>query len=278
MKQYLLDFAPGLHGHFLEYVINKYIFLVEPQVDSIFQSSGACHPINTDQAYQEDKLITQGHFSSFGLLYPSTVQKIVFVEHDADLDFILLVNMYYRCHPDSINTQDFNIKEITQLQESFMFAGSDHDLKNNWYSKLIEHRFEHAHAQPSGVLPVYRFKYKSFFDLYEFLLELSTTADFLEHTFNFDTSLVELWKEFIDRNQGHALWTQGNTLFENIVSGADTKIENDWKLHAYLNYKISQVFKLYDHPRLFGAEKYPATTREIFDIVVDHLQDRDQRW
>lgn len=278
MKQYLIDFAPGLHGHFLEYVINRYVFSVEPQLDSIFQSSGACHPINTDHAYQEDKLITQGHFSSFGYLYPSTVQKIVFVEHDPDLDFILLVNMYYRCHPDSVNAQDFNIKEITQLQESLMFAGSDHEFKNNWYSKLMEHRFEHADKQPSAVLPMYRFKYSSFFDLYKFLLELRNTADFLEHTFSFDPSLILLWTEFIDRNQGYSLWTQGNTLFENIASGTDAKIDNDWKLHAYLNYKISKVFRLYDHPRLFGAEKYPTTTQEIFDIIVDHIRNFDQHW
>jgi hypothetical protein len=159
-----------------------------------------------------------------------------------------------------------------------MFAGSDQDLKNNWCNKLIEHHFDHAERQPETHLPVYRFRYKSFFDLYNFLLELKNTADFLEHTFNFDQSLPELWKEFINRNQGYQLWLQGNRLFENIVSGTDTEIVDDWKIHAYLNYKISQVFQLYDHPRLFATDTYPTTTKEISNIITDHVKDFDKRW
>ena len=56
-----IDFAPGLHGHFLEYVINRYIFGVTCDVDSIFQSSGAVHAINVDSDYQKNKIANRGH-------------------------------------------------------------------------------------------------------------------------------------------------------------------------------------------------------------------------
>ena len=278
MKQYVIDFAPGLHGHFLEYVINRYIFAVDTQIKSIFQSSGACHPINTDPAYQSHKLINRGHYSAFEQPYPITAKKIVFVEHDPVLDFVLLTNIYYRCHPDSIGVEDFNVDEIKQLHQSMMFSGTDQDLKNNWYNKLMEHHFDHAQKQSNTALPVFKFGYQSFFRLYDFLLELKAVADFLEHTFRFDQSLVVLWQEFMDRNQGFHLWKESNRLFESIVSGADVDIKDDWKIHAHLNYQISQVFQLYDHPRLFSQEPYPTSTKEVYDIIVDHVDDFDQRW
>lgn len=278
MKQYVIDFAPGLHGHFLEYVINRYVFAVEAQVNSIFQSSGACHPINTDPVYQAHKLIERGHYSAFQYPYPTTTKKIVFVEHDPVLDFVLLTNIYYRCHPDSIGVEDFNVEEVKQLQQGMMFNGSDSDLKNNWYNKLMEHHFDHAARQPCTDLPVFRFRYQSFFRLYDFLAELKAVADFLEHTFRFDQSLVTLWQDFIARNQGLKHWQTSNTLFESIVSGNNVDIEDDWKIHAHLNYQISQVFKLYDHPRLFSQEQYPTTTKEVHNIIVDHINVFDQRW
>ena len=278
MKQYVIDFAPGLHGHFLEYVINRYIFAVDAQVKSIFQSSGACHSINTDPVYQSHKLIDRGHYSAFGNGYPMSAEKIVFVEHDPDLDFVLLTNIYYRCHPDSTSVEDFNVDEIKQLHQSMMFSGTDSDLRNDWYTKLMEHHFDHADQHPRTDLPVFRFRYRSFFSLYDFLLELKAVADFLEHTFRFDQSLVALWQEFMDRNQGFHLWKESNRLFESVVSGADVDIKDDWKIHAHLNYQISQVFQLYDHPRLFSQEPYPTSTKEVYDIIVDHVDGFDQRW
>lgn len=278
MKPYVIDFAPGLHGHFLEYVINRYIFAVDAQVKSIFQSSGACHSINTDPVYQAHKLIDRGHYSAFGYDYPISAKKIVFIKHDSELDFVLLTNIYYRCHPDSITVEDFNVDEIKQLHQSMMFSGTDSDLKNNWYNKLMEHHFDHADQQPSTHLPVFRFRYQSFFRLYDFLLELKAVADFLEHTFRFDHSLVPLWQDFIARNQGLSLWQTSNELFGSVVSNNDVDIPNDWKLHAHLNYQISRVFQLYDHPRLFGQEPYPVTTKQVHDIIVDHVNGFDQRW
>jgi hypothetical protein len=202
----------------------------------------------------------------------------VFVEHDPELDFVLLTNVYYRCHPDNISVEDFNVDEIKQFHQSMMFSGSDQELKNNWYTKLIEHHFEDAKQRPNTGLPVFSFRYKSFFRLYDFLRELKAVADFLEHTFRFDHSLVTLWKDFIDRNQGYHLWIDSNKLFEHVVSGLDAPIPNDWKIHAHLSYQISQVFQLYDHPRLFMLDTYPTTTKEISDIIADHVNDFDKRW
>jgi hypothetical protein len=285
VKEYVIDFSPGLHGHFLEYVLNRYIFQIETRVKSIFQSTGACHPINTDKVYQDKKLIHRGHYSAFENPYPIGIKKVIFIDHDPELDFVMLCNIYHRCHPDSVNAEDFNVEEINEMHESMTLLdnkGRDHyttrDFKNDWYAKLMERHFEHASRQPVTDLPVMKFGIKSFFNLYDFLLEIRRAANFLDHTFNFDKSLIDLWYEFISRNQGYQAWAECRKLFELIVSGADVDIVNDWKIHAYLNYQISKVFHLYDHPRLFAQETYPTSTREIHDIIADHVNKFDQRW
>jgi hypothetical protein len=278
VQKFVIDFAPGLHGHFLEYVINRYIFKVSAEIDSIFQSSGACHTINTDACYQSGKMIHKGHYSSYKSAYPEHTEKIVFIQHNPHLDFILLTNIYYRCHPDSLNTTDFNVEEIKQLHNSMMFLGSSPELKNNWYAKLMQHHFHQADLHLKTQLPVLNFNFQSFFTLNDFLFEIRKIADFLEHTFAFDNSLVFLWKEFIQRNQGYNAWVNGTQLFENIVSGVDTPIDDDWKMHAYINYRISKVFKLYEHVDLFSLGNYPTRTKQVHDIIIDHVKNFDNRW
>lgn len=278
-----LDFAPGLHGHFLEYVLNRYIFQIGISKKSIFQSSGACHPINLDQEYQNNKIVKRLHYSAFDngdSKYPADINKVVFIQHDKKFDFILLTNMYYRCHPNATTELDFNIEEIKKLQESMMFGNvaSASELRNNWYNKLVEHRFELTDKKIISDLPTFNFDFGSFFTLDSFLLEIRKVADFLEHTFVFEQSLVELWKEFISQNQGFQLWTHGNNLFEKIVSGIDVEIDPDWKVHAYINYKLSTIFNLYDDPKLFGILDYPTSTKEVTSILMDHITNFDDRF
>jgi hypothetical protein len=278
VKQYVIDFAPGLHGHFLEYVLNRYIFGVNSPADSVFHSSGAAHGINADQEYQSQKQVHRGHYSAFDLSYPPTTEKIIFIQHNPKLDFVLLANIYYRCHPDAVNQTDFNSKEIEQLQQSMMFVGSDVELKNNWYSKLMERHFELTEKVPATDLPVLFFDFDKFFSLDSFLAEINRTAHFLEYTFQFDPSLVDLWHEFVRLNQGRTLAREADLLFTQTCGATRAPIPNDWKLHAFLNYKISKAFDLYDDPKLFGLEPYPESTKQVHDIIMDHVINFDNRW
>ena len=188
------------------------------------------------------------------------------------------MNVFYRCHPDSITANDFNVEEIKQLHKSYMFFGSDAQLKNDWYGKLLERHFYNEDKKPKTNLPVLKFAYRSFFKLEDFLFEIKKTADFLDHTFIFDSSLVGLWQEFIKRNQGYQHWIQASQLLQQIFAGSDCAIPDDWKIHAYLNLKISKIFALHDDPRLFGLEPYPNNTKQVHDIIIDHIKNFDKQW
>lgn len=273
----ILDYAPGLHGHFLEFVLNKYIYGIEFGGKNIFQSSGAVHAINTDVNYQQNKIVDQGHYSAFGNGYPPSAEQVIFVQHAPELDFVLLTNIYYRCHPDSIQVIDYNLEKIKAYHEEFMSAGSELEMRNNWFAKLSERHFAQTKIKPTTHLSVYHFDYRSFFSLEQFCAELKNTAKFLEQTFKFDTSLGLLWTEFINRNQGWALYQQGNTLIQSMLVGENKPIPNDWKLHAYINLYVSKTFDLYDGI-LYTNENYPSTTLGLLNIVQEHLSNFDNRW
>jgi hypothetical protein len=96
-------------------------------------------------------------------------------------------------------------------------------------------------------------------------------------TFKFDPSLVSLWKEFMQRNQGYHATQYAETVLESIYTGSDVEIPDDWKLHAYINYNLSQAFHLFDG-KLFESPDYPTNTREVYQVVAEHLATFDQKF
>lgn len=274
-----VDFAPGLHGHFLEYVINRYLFGVPCGPDTIFQSSGAVHAINVDLIYQENKIADRGHYSSFNNPLPGNTTHIVFIKHDPKLDFILLTNIYYRCHPDSANVADFNINEIEKLHKYMMSgdANTPGEFRANWFAKLYERHFQFTEKYPNTSLPVFDFDYASFFSLPAFLCELKRLGKFLNTTFKFDRSLSVLWQDFISRNQGYHLHSQAQKILNAIYNAESKPIPDDWKLQACLNCEIAKTFDLYDGI-LYNSNDYPTNTNDVYNHIIDHIQSFDNRF
>ena len=275
----LIDFAPGLHGHFLEFVINRYLFNVEYSNDTIFQTTGAAHLINVDPVYQKNKIVESQHYSSLSnqQRYNTQYKKIIFIKHDWKLDFVLHTNVFYRCDPDALKNKDFPVDEIIAHHLLLLGNGSDLRLRNVWFALLHERHFDALTKQVHSDVPVFEFDFGSFFDLTKFLLELQQTAVYLEMTFKFDQSLVDLWNEFMEKNQGYRLYSLGNNLLSSAYNNLNVEIPNDWKLHAYMNYVISDTFRLYDG-ELFESAIYPTNTQQIHKIIIDHMDSFNTRF
>jgi|APSaa5957512622_1039677.scaffolds.fasta_scaffold81231_2 hypothetical protein len=89
-RKIVLDFSPSLHGHFLEYIVNVYIFGL-PKIENIFNSSGAAHVIDTNKPYQRSKVVHGNHYSIGVKPYPSKLRKLY--SSNATLHMILLVSL-----------------------------------------------------------------------------------------------------------------------------------------------------------------------------------------
>jgi hypothetical protein len=273
-----LDFAPGLHGHFLEYVINHYIYR-GMKLDNIFQSSGAVDRLNVHTEYQNSKAVHCKHYSSFGYSWNDDTKQVIFIRHDPELDFVLLTNIYHRCHSVGAWQFDFDAEKIKQYHRDCMLSDATEEwqLKNNWFAKLNERHFDRATCYPQTDLPVFEFDFACFFDFVKFVKELQRVSEFVDMTLVYDSSLYDLWEEFLSRNQGYKLYTEANNIVAHACADRSYNIPDDWKLHAYLNYVINKSFRLCDGV-LHSDQPYPTDARELYKIITQHLEEFDNRF
>ena len=269
-----LDFAPGLHGHFLEYVTNRYIYDVN-EIEDLFMSSGAVDRIKVLEDYQKTKTVACGHYSSYKHDYDKSCTQHVFIKHNPDLDIILLTNIYHRCF--DIKAYDYDAQKIIEFHRSVMSGGEDWELKNNWYAKLVERHFDQTLMYTPGDLPTFNFDFACFFDFTKFVYELQKLSQFLNMTLRYDVSLYALWCEFMKRNQGYNLYTQANEILSFAYGNKQLEIPDDWKLHAYLNFVLTNSFRIFDG-QLHSDKKYPTDTCELYNIIQHHLNEFDKRF
>ncbi len=269
-----LDFSPGLHGHFLEYVANRYIYDVD-EIKDLFMSSGAVDRIKTFEDYQKAKTVCCGHYSSFGLAYDKSCTHHIFIKHNPNLDIVLLTNIYHRCFAAAV--YDLDAQKIIEFHRSIMSGGEDWELKNNWYSKLLERHFDRTLMYTPGNLPTLNFNFECFFEFPKFVSELQKVSQFLNMTLRYDSSLYDLWCEFMKRNQGYNLYTQANKILSFVYGNQKYKIPDDWKLHAYINYVLTKSFRIHDGV-LHTDNKYPTDTCDLYSIIQHHLNTFDKKF
>ena len=266
-----LDFAPGLHGHFLEYVANRYIYYVD-EIKDLFMSSGAVDRIKTFEDYQKTKTVSCGHYSSYDVRYSKDCTHHVFIRHNPDLDIVLLTNIYHRCFGAPV--YDHDAQKIEDYHRDLMSGQEDWELKNNWYAKLTERHFDATFVYKRRHLPTFDFDFACFFDFTKFVFELQRLSKFLDMTLRYDSTLYELWRKFMDCNQGYKLYAQANEILSSAYGNKPQVIPDNWKLHAYINFVLSKSFRIFDG-QLHSNSKYPTDTCELYDIIQYHLTDYD---
>jgi len=269
-----LDFAPGLHGHFLEYVANRFIYNVA-EIKDLFMSSGAVDRIKILEDYQKTKTVSCGHYSAYGLAYDNSSSQRIFIKHNPDLDIVLLTNIYHRCF--DVKTYDLDAQKIIEYHRGVMSGHEDWELKDNWYAKLVERHFDQTLMYNTGDLPTFNFDFACFFNFTKFVFEIQRLSQFLNMTLRYDYTLYELWRKFMDYNQGYKLYLKANDILSFVYSNKPHEIPNDWKIHAYINFVLSKSFRIFDG-QLHSNSKYPTDTRELYSIIQHHLHEFDKRF
>lgn len=154
---------------------------------------------------------------------------------------------------------------------------NDWQLRNDWYTKLSERHFDLYERKLKSDAPVFDFNFGCFFDLNEFVSELQRLSNFVGLTLKFDQTLTTLWEEFIKRNQGYNLFVKCNQILAKTLNNQTFEIDLDWQGQSYINHQLSKMFRLYDGP-LFDDTPYPKTTQELYQIIIDHLDNFDKRF
>jgi hypothetical protein len=261
----ILDFYSGSHGHFLEYLINVYIFRC-PRVDKIFTKLGTSHGIRQDACYQDSRIIVAGHYSEFNM---PTADPASVVRIQINTDYgkaIYQINVDCRAGDIPTEKKKQNIPASIQLTPQF--------LQNDYFSKL---KFlEHGYKMPgdwrwSESARIYDFPMESLFDLTTLYSEMYKLSNFLDHSWNPDASLVKIWKKFIETNHGVQSWKKCKNILE--MSLANTPLEFDctaWE-QALLNLMLQQSVGCL----LAETNDFPKNTQEIYQIMQQHIETFD---
>jgi hypothetical protein len=274
-----IDFDPGMHGHFLEYVCNRYIFnIITP---TPFFKNGAAHAINSDLGYQKNKKICSGHYT-----YPSfgnfdrlpDINKIIYIKQNKKFDVVLQINIFYRCFGAEGNLIEFESTDIVKSHFYLINKNQGSDKQSVRRGDLFDKFLNSAEQIPDhSDKCVFEFDFEKFFNFTEFLVELQNLSKFLDHTFTPTVDLVHDWQQFIDKNQGYQTYVLAHHLMSQILSNQSFEIPDDIFLHAYLNVILSKTVRLFSGP-LHDSEIYPTNTQEIYQIVKQHLDDFDKNF
>jgi len=262
-----IDFHGSTHGHFLEYVTNVYIMQTTPSKTSIFKPpTYSAHA--PDDNYKDNRLIKCGHFSNpkynLSISNNDTVIRIVIDVSNDNMFFIAMSNLMYKAGDVGFEQQMLSINESIR--------NSPVQLRNNWYSKFDERSLFVDYYQEFKDLdvPVFKFPFEAFFSFTDFCISLSNLATFLNQTFFPDQSLYNLWKEFIEVNQGWQSYHKCNQLLADVFANSNKSMDCTCVEQGWINYNLSKICRLYDGS-LFDQDQYPTNTQLVHSIVQEHL-------
>lgn len=276
-----IDFFGGLHGNFLELMINMFVFRIDFDQDNLFNQNGSCHTKNDNEQYHP--IITCRHYSFYNHKFnpDDQVIEIHCVENDL---LIALTNSLIRGGDEVVdihNLEYSTIEKLSKLKKIKPFVNhliEQHGKQLNYPRSLLRKYFYSKFDSPELGIdffntfkhkgPKHQFPFSAFFNIENFYLELNKCAFFLNQDFYPTNRTHEIWQEFIDCNQGYASHLKCQRVFAAILSGDDMIIDLNIVEEAWILYRISRIFRCYDHPLLCG-DKFISNTREIHNILYD---------
>jgi hypothetical protein len=265
-----LDFFSGSHGHFLEYVINTWIFK-GPRVSNIFTDLGTCHQIRKDPAYMHNKIVHAGHYTEFCKELNSPT-KVIRINIDNNwVNWVYQINVMSRAGD-------------IPLEKKLKLTGNDvrhspGQLRNEWYAKFNSQ--DHGYPLPVEWrwpdAPAFDFAMQSLFDPLEFYNNLHTLSEFLEMTFVPDQELYDLLQKFLELNQGWQYYTKSKKIVCAAFAGENTVFDSNEISQALINSMLTKSVGMFDGG-LFADDAYPQTTKEIWNAVHHHQTMFDSRF
>jgi hypothetical protein len=254
----LIDFYAGTHGHFLEYLVNTYIYKT-PKVDTVFTDIGTSHGILNDREYQINKKARCGHYTETNrqISYSSPYLIRIAIE-DFKGHVCFHINSDYRAHDDpDRRLLDLN-DPITKQRDAYYYRLTEisaaHYLKYSWidYSNKI-----------------FDFNIVSFYDFYELTITLQKLSKFLQKDFFPDRSLKVLWDKFMSKNHAVLAWDKCQLLISKIFNNENYEFDSKVEEQALLNALIFRMTGI-EPEELFVVDNYPSNTADIYSILKSY--------
>jgi hypothetical protein len=277
-----IDFFGGLHGNFLELLINLFIYEIDiDTTQNWFTPNGACHSKNRMSNYFPK--IKCNHYSYLNLEF-SPDDNVIEIHCDRDYMLPALVNSFTRAGDQNIDIcylENNTINKLAAIPKATYFLEDliqEHGMQQNYSRSVIRNYFYSKFDSPELGLNKFnnfkhtgktlQFPFHAFFDLEQLYFYLNQCAFFLNMDFYPSDKTCQIWKEFIDRNQGFQSQKRCQMAINHILNNTSMYI-GDFNLveEAWILYKLSTIFRCYNHS-LFD-DHFPDDTKIINKIIYE---------
>jgi len=278
-----IDFFGGLHGNFLELVINCFIYQLDFDLSTPqFLENGACHLKGKNQQYRP--VIRCWHYTMYQTPFDNN-DRVVRILLSNSTMLPGFVNSFLRGGNQVFDIDDLEIdtsNKLKQLPKAALFLKNLETnfgkrdsyprsvLRNHFYSMfdVPEYGIDLYNKFTPGKYQCYEFSFDAFFNQGNFYSELNRTAQFLNLNFYPDSRLSTLYQEFLARNQGYHSQLKCQKILDAILNRESCKIKLNIIEEAWINFRIAEIFRCYDLPDLI-QDQYPTDTRQIGELVYN---------
>lgn len=267
----LIDFHGATHGHFLEYIVNTWIYQ-GPRVNNVFTELGTCHLPGKNPQYLADRQIFCGHFTELGVSSNVVPSKLIRIVVDTDRGKVIhMINNMYRVGDITLLGSYQNIP--LEVRDSSV------RLRNDWYSKLVhsenQYRLDYEWRWPN--VDSFEFPMENLYDLSMLYQTMYNCASYLEQRFVPDQELYKIWQQFMDLNQGVQTFDKCKRLVESALAQNKVEFDSIEPEQALINAMLGYTVGIFDGP-LFSHDQYPTNTTELWNHVMAQLTVFDQKF
>lgn len=277
-----IDYFGGTHGNFLELIINLFIYQINYNEDQLFNKNGACHVKDSSLNYFTK--IKCMHYSYYDIPFGAD-DRVIEITCKENNMLIALTNSLLRAGDEVIdisNLERETIKKLSVLPKARLLLNDlikEHGEQLNYPRSVIRNYFYSKFDNPDFGInlfnnfqhqgPTLAFPFDAFFNLEDFFLNLNKCAFFLNMNFYPTDQTVKIWKKFIEVNQGYHSQQKCNQIMHYILTNQSMDISNiNLVEEAWILYRLSQIFRCYDHP-LLNVDQFVTDTKEISRITYE---------
>jgi hypothetical protein len=265
--KFVLDFYSGSHGHFLEYLINTWIFQI-PKHALIFNPLGASHNIRDNPEYMSQRIVVGKHYTEFNREVLTDPEKVVRVTINKPwANWVFQINVAHRAGdvPISLKMLDTptHIREVPHL------------YRNEWFSKLNDQKFGYPVMSKKWRWPnslAFEFPIDSLFSISTLYKTMHACADFFNMRFVPDQELIIVWEEFLKKNQGWQTYTKCINIVNSVVTYKQLEFNTTILEQAVINSLLVQTHRYYTGD-LYTNNDYPTNTDQLRAMLTDHHND-----
>lgn len=280
-----IDFFGGLHGHYLELVLNVSVFRNQFDISKPMfnKNNGACHVAVNNYADEYRRIIKNYHYSFLNISF-DTGDEVIRITCDRNDLLIAITNSFIRAGDEILDLQNLEIDTLNKLnlpktQEFRNNIIADYGIQKNYPRSALRNYFrsmfqydEFGYDQYNCFDPAtpdyYEFPMRSFFEFDNFYYQLNQVAQWFNENFYPTSDLYNLHQEFINLNHGYNSEVKCKEILSNILAGNSFDFSTNIVEEAWINHRIAKIFRCYNL-EILEQDSYPTNTlavsRELYN-------------